>query len=290
MILIIYLKNTKSEVVDKRNNISTQNTNLVYFTTACNLGCTYCFEQLDNIKPKHIPIQELYKIADRVIEAEDPNLQTHFVLYGGEATLRWKEAELFMEYAHSKKNNVTFNLITNGILFLDDEFFKNFFSNKYYNNGMLSIDISFDGDKGNVERVYKDGGSSTEDVIMVFSKLKVYNLRWRLRYTIHKKNIDTFVYDIKKLIKHFKPERVIKNVVYHELDENDLSMLEKGFEELKKNWDNKKDTPICDLVCDTCDGCSMTFENYANHTPVGTSVHPKQQAKIYDTLDKLKYK
>lgn len=270
------------------NSNNSNNTNVVYFTTICNLGCTYCYEHLDTAKPKNLSIEQLYKIADDAIERESDK-QTMFVLFGGEATLRWDEAEKFMDYAYSKKSDVHFNLITNGIRFLEDEFFKKFFNNEHYNDGRLSIDISFDGVDGNVDRVYKDGSSSTVDVIKVLAKLHGYNLKWRLRYTIHKNNIDHFVKDITNITKHFAPLRVIKNVVHEQLTEDDLIKLEEGYQILKQAWNsNQISSPVCDLFCDSCTGCEKgtgDSGNIADYVSEEPDIHQQRTTEKFNKFE-----
>lgn len=273
----------KSNVLDTANT-----TNIVYLTTICNLACTYCYEHLDTIKPKNLSVEQLYKVADEAITRESDDEQTQFVLFGGEATLRWNEAEKFMDYAYSKKKNISFNLITNGIRFLEPEFFKQFFRNNHYNTGRLTIDISFDGMDGNIDRIYHSGDSSTKDVVMVFSKLTAHNLRWRLRYTVHKNNINTFDEDILKLIKHFNPERVIKNVAYEQLNKDDLVTLANGFNTLKYDWDVNKKTPICELVCDTCDGCPKTRMQIADYTSEVPDIHSNKTFGEFRSFDSNK--
>jgi len=268
-------------------------TNVVYFTSVCNLGCTYCYEELNNVKPKNLTIEQLYKIADNAIDNEPKDDQTLFVLFGGEATLRWDEAEKFMDYAFKKKTNVQFNLITNGIRFLEEEFFKNFFKNKHYNTGRLTIDISFDGIKGNVDRIYKDGRSSTNDVVMVFSKLNAFNLKWRLRYTIHSNNIDGFVDDIQKLCEHFNPDRVISGVAQETLNEEQVRVLNQGYEKLKFLWNtNEITTPVCSLFCDTCDGCTPR-DTIADFIGTEADIHPNLTDGKFDKFEskiKINYK
>ena len=250
-------------------------TNIVYFTSTCNLGCTYCFESLDTVKAKHLSRQELIEIADTVINGEPINEQTQFVLFGGEPTLKWDEVIFFMDYCYSKKKNVSFNMVTNGIKFLDDDFFVEVFSNIHYVHNRLWIDISFDGLEGSVDRVYKNGSESAMDLVRILSKIKINNLKYRLRYTIHKKNIHMFVPDIIKAVNSFDPTRVIIGVVSEQLDDTDNELLEKGYQKLKSMWiNNTLEVPVCELFCDSCNGCDVNRD----HTVfVSSDAIPKEQ-------------
>ena len=136
------------------------------------------------------------------------------------------------------------------------------------------IDISYDGPNGNVDRVYKNGSSSTADVISVIAKLKEMRYRFRIRYTIHKKNIETFVEDIEKIITFFRPERVITSVVTEQFDESDNMILKAGYNALLYKWSvNEIDIPVCDIFCESCKGCDIRRPNL--HYYVGSEEHEK---------------
>lgn len=244
-------------------------------TSLCNLSCTYCFESLDTVKVKHLSRDDLVKIADTTIQSEPQSEQTQFVLFGGEPTLRWDDVTFFMDYCYSKKKNISFNMITNGIRFLEDNFFLEVFSNVHYVHDRLTIDVSFDGLEGSVDRVYKNGAESTLDLVKILSKIKVNKLKYRLRYTIHKKNINVFVPDILKVIDYFSPSRVVLGVVSEQLDDKDNEILEKGYTSLKLAWQNHKlTTPICDLFCDMCNGCDVNRDH--NVFITGTAIEKEQ--------------
>jgi sulfatase maturation enzyme AslB (radical SAM superfamily) len=235
-----------------------QRTNIIYFTTKCNLACTYCYEALDEIDGVDTVMKELYKIADEAFDREDEDKQTFFELFGGEPTLVWDNVEKFMDYAYSKKKNIYFEMITNGIKFKDLDFIERVYSNKHVKEGRVSISISFDGWKGNVDRIYKSGKQSREDVISALTKLSYLELDFRIRYTIHPKNVDTVIEDIEKIIDNFKPLRIITSEVTSDLSEEDFKKLYITYQEIQRKWNNNEiQIPICDIVCETCDGCSV---------------------------------
>ena len=249
----------RSKRGDKEVLPDTQRTNIIYFTTKCNLGCTYCYESLDEVNGVNTELEELYKIADEAIEREDPNLQTFFELFGGEPTLCWDNVEKFMDYAYAKKKNVHFEMITNGIKFKDLDFVERVYNNKHVVENRLSISISFDGWEGNVDRIYRNGKQSREDVIMALGNLAYLNLPFRIRYTIHPKNIDNILDDFDKIIKHFKPLRIITSEVTSLLSNDDFKKLYNIYKEIQRRWNTGEiSIPICDIVCETCGGCSVT--------------------------------
>ncbi len=97
---------------------------------------------------------------------------------------------------------------------------------------------------------------------------------FRIRYTIHKKNINTIVKDIEKILQHFNPKRIITSEVTEQFDENDYVILSKTYSELRWKWQNNEiQIPICDLFCDICNGCSIRRPNL--HYYVGDKDHKK---------------
>jgi sulfatase maturation enzyme AslB (radical SAM superfamily) len=234
-------------------------TNIIYFTTKCNLACTYCYEALDEVNGINTSIEDLYKIADEAIEREPDDVQTFFGLFGGEPTLAWDNVEKFMDYAYSKKQNVHFEMITNGIKFKNEDFIHRVYNNEHVKNGRLSISISFDGIKGNVQRVYSNGKQSVYDVIEALAKLTYLGKRFRIRYTIHKDNIDTILEDIEDIMNNFKPLRIITSEVNSLFDSEDYRKIFIAYNTLKDKWNNGEiQIPICELFCETCTGCSIT--------------------------------
>lgn len=243
--------------------------NVIYFTNKCNLACTYCYEDLPGRPPQIMSKEDIVKSVDMVLEREDPNSQTLFCLFGGEPTLEWENVEFCMEYAYSKKENVHFNMTTNGIKFLSPKFLKQVMDNKFYKMRMLSIDISFDG-VGNQDRIYHDGTASTPNMIKVLKAVAKAGMRWRLRYTIQAGNINHWYNDITKLANTFNPSRIITSVAWSTLDDNDRKHLKSGKELFRADWINKAiAVPICELFCDMCNGCGERKQLKTYYTDEG---------------------
>jgi len=230
--------------------------NVLYFTNKCNLACTYCYEDLPGRPPQIMTKKDIEKSIDAILEREsDPDRQTLIVLFGGEATLEWDNVCHAMSYAYLKKKNVHFNLTTNGLRFLSQRFINRVKSNFFYKSGQLSIDVSFDG-VGNGDRIFHNGMDSTTTIIKVLSKLNQNRVKFRIRYTIHKLNINHLYEDMTRIIKTFKPVRLITSVVWEQIDENDVKTLDRIKNQLRDDWiNNSIKTPICELFCDMCNGC-----------------------------------
>ena len=240
--------------------ISGSGVNVLYFTNKCNLACTYCYEDLPGRPAQILSKEDIIKSVDNILEREDPNQQTLIVLFGGEPTLEWENVCFAMDYAYSKKKNVHFNMTTNGIKYLSQDFIDLTKNNFFYKKRLLSIDVSFDG-VGNKDRVFHNGMESTPFMVKIFKKLLENNFRFRIRYTIHKLNIRRASEDITKLIKTFKPERLITSVAWDTLSEKELKLLDSMKETLRLSWiNNEIQSPVCSIFCDICDGCSIRKE------------------------------
>lgn len=242
-------------VDDTKPIIENSGVNVIYFTNRCNLACTYCYEDLIG-RPEQVLTQEQIRDSiDAIIAREDPSTQTLFVLFGGEVTLQWENALYFMDYAYSKKKNVHFNISTNGIRFLKDDFIIGYKKLKYNILGLTSLDISFDG-VGNGERITHNGKPSTPFMIKVFKKLNDHNVPFRLRYTMHSGNINNLYADIKLIAKTIKPQRIITSIAWSTLTDDMLKLLQQAKEDLRQDWFNRDITiPVCALFCDACNGC-----------------------------------
>ena len=259
--------------------------NVLYFTNKCNLACTYCYEDLPGRPPQILTKEDIVKHVDAILAREDPNSQTLIVLFGGEPTLEWENVCFAMDYAFSKKRNVHFNMTTNGIKYLSQNFIDETMNNFFYKKGLLSIDVSFDG-IGNKDRVYHNGMDSTKSMIEVFTNLVKNKFRYRMRYTIHKFNINYVYNDMTKLIKTFNPERMITSVAWDTLTQKDIEKLTEIKNQLRNDWINKAvSVPVCELFCDMCNGCGERKElktYFTNEGNVTTYGNYENSPKFHD--------
>jgi sulfatase maturation enzyme AslB (radical SAM superfamily) len=263
--------------------------NVLYFTNKCNLACTYCYEDLPGRPPQILTKEDIVKHIDTILAREDPNSQTLIVLFGGEPTLEWENVCFAMDYAFSKKRNVHFNMTTNGIKYLSQNFIDETMNNFFYKKGLLSIDVSFDG-VGNKDRVFHNGLDSTKSMIEVFTNLVKNKFRYRMRYTIHKFNINYVYNDMTKLIKTFNPERMITSIAWDTLSPKDIEKLTAIKNQLRNDWINKAvSVPVCELFCDMCSGCGERKElktYFTNEGNVTTYGNYENSPKFHDFKDK----
>ena len=213
--------------------------NVLYFTNKCNLACTYCYEDLPGRPPQILSREDIVKSIDAILERENPDSQTLIVLFGGEATMEWDNVCFAMEYAYSKKRNIHFNLTTNGIRYLKQDFIDQTKNNFFYKKRLLSIDVSFDG-VGNGDRVTHNGRDSTPLMLDVFKNLLQNGVRYRIRYTIQKQNIDSVYEDMTRIIKTFRPSRLITSVAWDTLEDSDMPKLENMKKLMRDDWINNK--------------------------------------------------
>ena len=238
--------------------------NVIYFTTACNFACTYCYEQLNGKAVRRLTKDEIKKNIDEILENEPEDQQTLFVMFGGEVFLEWENAKFFMDYAYNKKKNVHFNFETNGYKFRSEQFIDDFKNTLQYKAGVVSVDVSFDG-LGNSQRVLRNGKQTTPFMLDIFKKLHKHNLPFRLRYTIHKENVRVFDKDIRNIAKFIKPKRIITSIAYATLSKDDIDFIESAKTEIHNDFKRGTiDIPICEMCCETCKGCSKSkqFKSY----------------------------
>lgn len=263
--------------------------NVLYFTNKCNLACTYCYEDLPGRPPQIMTTEEIERSVDEIINRESPDHQTLIVLFGGEATLEWDNVCHAMTYAYSKKTNIHFNLASNGIRYLKQDFIDETKNNFFYKHGLLSIDISFDG-IGNGDRVTHNGKDSTGLMLQVFRNLLQNNIKFRIRYTIHNKNIHAVYDDISRILKTYKPTRLITSVAWETLDESSMEQLESMKNLMRDDWINKRiTTPVCELFCDMCNGCGERKEiktYFTNEGNVTTHGNYENAPKFHDFKEK----
>lgn len=263
--------------------------NVLYFTNKCNLACTYCYEDLPGRPPQILSREDIERSIDSIIARENPEAQTLIVLFGGEATLEWDNVCHAMEYAFRKKRNIHFNLTTNGIRYLKQDFIDQTMNNFFYKQNLLSIDVSFDG-IGNGDRVTHNGKDSTSLMLQVFKNLLQSGMSYRIRYTIQKKNIDNVYEDMSRIVKTFRPTRLITSIAWDTLEDSDMIKLESMKKLLRDDWINNRITaPVCELFCDICNGCGERKEIKTYFTDEGnitTHSNYENATKFHDFKEK----
>lgn len=181
-------------------------------TSACNFGCTYCFEghisQKEN-KSRIINCKAQYSLQDAIgfidtyrkyIVDDDINV----AFWGGEPFLNWQFAKDFM--MHFKDDHkVTFMFYSNGSLI-----------KKYYNqlkeikniickNGYddrLFIQVSYDGISNDLSRMDKNGLGTSLRAIEGFNLLKKLKIKTTMKSTITPQNFKYLFENFKNVIKY----------------------------------------------------------------------------------------
>lgn len=135
-------------------------------TSACNLGCTYCFEEGINLKgfmTEETCLQVAQWAARKLDEVRPRRL--HLTLFGGEPLLNLKAARLLSHslynLAQERRIEHQISIITNGILLTEE------IVNELTPLGLQRIKVTLDGDEAahDSKRRYKNGKGSFQAII-----------------------------------------------------------------------------------------------------------------------------
>ena len=145
---------------------------IVKTTHDCNLGCVYCYTNL-NAEKGIMDSNSLFNMINKISENNKEAGVSHFIWHGGEPLLPgidfYKEVIKIQKNiqkkieGHKYKNSIQ----TNGTL-LDSELLDFFEENRF------RIGMSLDGNKNthNLNRPYKDGSPSFDDVFSAIMEIK----------------------------------------------------------------------------------------------------------------------
>jgi hypothetical protein len=116
-------------------------------------------------------------------------------------------------------------------------------------------------------------------------------MKFRIRYTIHHKNVHNCYEDMSNIIRYFKPTRLITSVAWETLNKIQIDLLQNMKESLRKDWINRIiDVPVCELFCDMCDGCGERKEVKTYFTDEGnvtTYGNYENSPKFHDFKEKV---
>src|SRR3990172_9268071 len=138
----------------------------VLTTSACNLGCTYCFEEGINMKGfmKEDTCLQVAAWVARKLDEVRPRI-LHLTLFGGEPLLNPKAAiqlsQSFYDLARERGIEQQISIITNGILLTEE------IVNELTPLGLKRIKVTLDGDEAahDAKRRYKNGKGSFQVII-----------------------------------------------------------------------------------------------------------------------------
>jgi len=235
-------------------------TNILYFTSKCNLACSYCYEKKDREKLEKLNKQFVISKEDiddffkNLIEREGLESQSNVVLFGGEPTLVFDLVEYAVQKGVSMKKNIFYNLTTNGLWMSKYDNFKRVKNLQSITENRLAVEISYDV-SGNFLRVDKNGKSHLDKTLKAIELCEKENINYRIRYTVQPANYKNIKKDIAYLtIKYPNARRIVVSVAYSDLDKEDFFS--------KYQSKNKVQKPLCGLVCDVCDYCKPIEYTY----------------------------
>jgi len=138
----------------------------VLTTSACNLGCTYCFEEGINLKGfmREGMCRKVSAWAAQKLDEVRPRI-LHLTLFGGEPLLNpdtaLSLARSFYECARSRGVEPQISVITNGVLLTEE------IVNELVPLGLKRIKVTLDGDEKthDLKRRYKNGKGSFQVII-----------------------------------------------------------------------------------------------------------------------------
>ena len=186
-----------------------QHMNLI-LTNACNLKCTYCYEQHKKDFGRFSP-EKLLTAYDFLLNINE-GIGKMFQFFGGEPLIHKKLIIGFVdqhkEYLEANKAKQMVSMITNGLL-LDPEFIEGYFK---YNFTCASISLdTFDAEKDYRDLTQKDIDRILEMISLIPQEVKD-NHRLSIRCTITEKSVDSLDEFIDDLF-----ARGIRSMVIHPL-------------------------------------------------------------------------
>lgn len=251
------LEETKS----KKEEFCSSATNVIYITTRCNLCCDYCYEkdQRQNLKEqKDITKEEITQALEKVNKNNTSGSPATIVIFGGEPLLRPDLIDyLVLEAKRINPNGFAFCLTTNGLYFLKEK--NAVWMKQILSNTTISVEVSWDG-TGQLRRKTLEGKSSEALVEKALDVLEKVNVPITIRYTVHKGNYDSVVYDMIYCLERWKNIKKIQTSYAY----TDLDSTKKPKEIGMENRDfyvgifEKYDVPVCQEVCDVCQRCVKT--------------------------------
>lgn len=193
----IYVQDEKQdekalEIVKKRYSEVTGRINIMYFilSSACNLGCKYCFiENCQFNNKKEINMSEktaLTALNKYTSYLKENKLRGSVIFYGGEPLVNWKVIKKVLNQALMLESPIDFSMVTNATL-LDKE------KIEFLSKHNVEIGISIDGPKSlnDKNRIYRNSDKSVYDeVIKKFPLLDISKSKYGLSITVSEDLLD----------------------------------------------------------------------------------------------------
>lgn len=165
---------------------------IIALTYACNLKCSYCYQQYNpKLKKETISVENLYKIFDviREYKTTHPDKTVEIGLFGGEPLLKANEEIIDMILKFCKTELIKLNIVTNGVNL--DYFLKKIIINR---NVIRSIATTIDSSVANeTTRKYiddrKNEKNSASYILDCLNVLLSYNVPVSISSNIDELNI-----------------------------------------------------------------------------------------------------
>ena len=137
-------------------------------TNSCNMQCLYCQAQNGECIPDGMMTKETAKKSVD-IALSSPNKYLTFEFQGGEPLKNFDVIQYIVEYANSVKKDkvIDYNIVTN-LTLLNDEMID------FIKKNRIGISTSLDGNRDlhNINRVYRSGKGTYDDVLASIKKLR----------------------------------------------------------------------------------------------------------------------
>lgn len=170
----------------------------VLTSTACNLGCGYCFQNTDQgspdrFRPNRIERQRLTSsVIDRIVDftaermAEAGMDRLYLLLFGGEPLLNPKGCLELLERTGPIGRDIA-TMTTNGVLLTPA------LARELNDAGLRGAQITFDGSRADHDqvRVRHSGGATFDTIVENVSRATAEtSLRWNLRVNVSHHNVE----------------------------------------------------------------------------------------------------
>lgn len=225
-------------------------TNVVKPTHACNLACTYCYNEDE--RNKKMTLETLRAVIDRTSEHVVRHIKDRkvdFIWHGGEPMLMgidfYREVMLFQS-THAKEIHISNVMQTNGTK-IDDawcEFFKT-------HNWQVSISLDGTKETNDLTRIQRNGKGSFEAVYSAIAQVKKHKIPLGICLVLSKNNVG----NLKEVYQFLKDERLNFNIIpmtysgeaINVIDDIGLSPEEyaKAWTELYDYWFYDEETVHC---------------------------------------------
>ncbi|MBZ9572762.1 radical SAM protein [Patescibacteria group bacterium] len=198
----------------------------VFLGGGCNLNCSYCFVDKENLKKFPPNISKLKKSIDFFLEHSLKQSTINFT--GGEPLVYWKVLRKLIEYLERKRKRIFIVVSTNGTL-LDWEKFS------FFQKNGVGLSISLDGpfEINDLYRVFRDKKDSVFE--MVWRNIKNLNKeRIKIASVFTPRTVSYITENVEFFLRNgfyqidFYPE------IFSLWTENDLNLLKKSFDEFSQ--------------------------------------------------------